>query len=270
MFQNGFIPFNRNDKDLDIYPRDRIFTEWEAYCDLLFSVNYSQNFKRVLGKTFKIEAGEMIISLRFLAKRWSWSKSKIQNFLKYLTRFNLIEIKATNEDSKKSKFGQIIRVISINGFSEKGQIQGQQKDSKETVKVQQKDKGEESNNNNNNNIYSLSSKDEAPAKEFSDFYLKITDCFNTVLKGILPKCSVLTKKRISNLKARILENKTERSELSWWENYFEIIKKSDFLCGRKNKIDFLASFDWIINPSNMVKILEGNYDEKQIDDGLPF
>ena len=35
------------------------------------------------------------------------------------------------------------------------------------------------------------------------------------------------------------------------------ISNSDFLSGRKT--DFRATPDWVINPSNLTKILEGNY-----------
>jgi hypothetical protein len=39
--------------------------------------------------------------------------------------------------------------------------------------------------------------------------------------------------------------------------------ESDFLNGANNR-NFTASFDWIFNASNFLKILEGNYQNKQI------
>ncbi|MCL1673602.1 hypothetical protein [Elizabethkingia ursingii] len=38
--------------------------------------------------------------------------------------------------------------------------------------------------------------------------------------------------------------------------------KSDFLNGLVKERDFKAGFDWIFKPSNFIKILEGNYDNK--------
>lgn len=47
-----------------------------------------------------------------------------------------------------------------------------------------------------------------------------------------------------------------------WRSFFEKIHKSDFLCGRTGSSNFQASFDWCLLPRNMVKIREGNYDNR--------
>lgn len=41
------------------------------------------------------------------------------------------------------------------------------------------------------------------------------------------------------------------------------IRQSDFLCGKPNG-DWIITFDWFIKPSNFVKVLEGNYDNKNV------
>lgn len=49
------------------------------------------------------------------------------------------------------------------------------------------------------------------------------------------------------------------------EQFAEICKKtasSDFLCCRGSKSAWKASFDFLIKPSNAVKVLEGNYDNR--------
>ena len=43
-------------------------------------------------------------------------------------------------------------------------------------------------------------------------------------------------------------------------DYLKKVESSDFLSGRSGK--WHATFDWIINPSNAVKIIEGNYSGK--------
>lgn len=45
------------------------------------------------------------------------------------------------------------------------------------------------------------------------------------------------------------------------EKILEKISKSDFLLGIKT--DWKVNFDWVICPSNYIKILEGNYDNKE-------
>jgi len=53
--------------------------------------------------------------------------------------------------------------------------------------------------------------------------------------------------------------------LEKWESYFKKIEASSFLrnSSKKNWMDF----DWIINETNMTKILEGKYDDKEGNDG---
>lgn len=43
-----------------------------------------------------------------------------------------------------------------------------------------------------------------------------------------------------------------------WRKYCERIQASDFLSGRSGK--FTATFDWVLEPKNIIKILEGNYE----------
>lgn len=45
----------------------------------------------------------------------------------------------------------------------------------------------------------------------------------------------------------------------------ENIKVSDFLLGRKS--DFMITFDWFVKPNNFVKVLDGNYNSRQVSKG---
>ena len=55
---------------------------------------------------------------------------------------------------------------------------------------------------------------------------------------------------------------THAAMLAWWKQYFELIKGSKFLTGKKQQKDkppFLADLEWIIKPTNFAKIIEGKY-----------
>ena len=55
---------------------------------------------------------------------------------------------------------------------------------------------------------------------------------------------------------------THADMLAWWKQYFELIKGSKFLTGKKQQKDkppFLADLEWIIKPTNFAKIIEGKY-----------
>lgn len=69
-----------------------------------------------------------------------------------------------------------------------------------------------------------------------------------------------TDKRARLLKARWREDK-KRQSLEFWEKLFIYIAQSDFLTGKAS--DWQADLEWIINPSNLVKIIEGKYENKQ-------
>lgn len=91
---------------------------------------------------------------------------------------------------------------------------------------------------------------------------KIIDLYNQTLGKTLPQCRVTNKTVEGNLRARWREDKT-RQTLEWWKSFFDDISKSDFLMGRINsERPFQASFDWIIKPINMTKVLNGNYKNK--------
>jgi hypothetical protein len=63
--------------------------------------------------------------------------------------------------------------------------------------------------------------------------------------------------RLNHVKKRWQENPDEK----FFVDYFNKIHNSDFLSGRS--ADWRCSFDWVMNPSNMQKILEGNYNNEE-------
>ena len=89
---------------------------------------------------------------------------------------------------------------------------------------------------------------------------KIRILYNTILPE-LPQCTVRNKTFDAHTRSRWNEDK-QRQDLEWWENLFKSIRESDFLMG-KIKPEWRASLDWIVNPTNMTKILNGNYKNKK-------
>jgi hypothetical protein len=82
--------------------------------------------------------------------------------------------------------------------------------------------------------------------------------FESIIKSFnatctsLPKIGKLTPKRKSALKSRIKESSIEEVK-----EVFFLVEKSDFLSGRSTS--WKANFDWVLNPNNFLKIIEGNY-----------
>lgn len=82
---------------------------------------------------------------------------------------------------------------------------------------------------------------------------EVVEKFASICKD-LPKLRKLTPKR----KRAILKAKKDIEEFGGWEKFFSCIASSRFLNGQ-NKDGWKAQFDWILKPDNMVKIMEGNY-----------
>ena len=97
-----------------------------------------------------------------------------------------------------------------------------------------------------------------------------TDNHNTLISAIeelwsklsdknpkIPKVLRIQNARLVALRKRVKEEPT----LMFWIGLFRQIDESDFLSGRSG--DWSASFDWVMKPANMVKILEGNYNQNK-------
>lgn len=92
-------------------------------------------------------------------------------------------------------------------------------------------------------------------EDISCDFEKITEMFTEICVS-LPKIKSLTDKRKKALKT--LDSKYSLADI---QTVFEKAEKSDFLSGRNGSWPG-CNFDWLINPNNFIKVLEGNYDNK--------
>ena len=98
----------------------------------------------------------------------------------------------------------------------------------------------------------------------NNIHQQIADAWNETFKGELSEVSKLTQKRKSAINGCIEEMKGTRNDftsLSTWVGLFNHAKNSDFLMG-KNKDGWTMTFDFIITKSKLIKIVEGDYDNK--------
>ncbi|MFB0921444.1 MAG: phage replisome organizer N-terminal domain-containing protein [Oscillospiraceae bacterium] len=87
-------------------------------------------------------------------------------------------------------------------------------------------------------------------------YEKIRELFNATCLSYSKVVGINGKRKI-NVGARW----NEHPDLGFWTAYFSRVEASPFMKG-KNDRHWKASFDWIMQPANMDKVLEGNYDDK--------
>lgn len=103
----------------------------------------------------------------------------------------------------------------------------------------------------------LNSSDETSDTRIKVPYQDIINAFNSIC-GAMPKVKKLSNARKRTLKAYWNEYK----DINVFIKLFTKAEQSDFLSGRSGRWQG-CSFDWLIKSSNMIKVLEGNYDNKQ-------
>tara|TARA_R110002096_G_scaffold428570_1_gene640468 strand:- start:28 stop:726 length:699 start_codon:yes stop_codon:yes gene_type:complete len=93
----------------------------------------------------------------------------------------------------------------------------------------------------------------------------VTDEYNEILSD-LGMVKVLSDKRKAHIRASIKQFKNSEHDfekIETWTRLFNYISESDFLMGRcSGKTDWTATFDFIINKSSLLKIVEGQYVNK--------
>ncbi|MBO5839778.1 MAG: hypothetical protein J6R06_08910, partial [Bacteroidales bacterium] len=93
------------------------------------------------------------------------------------------------------------------------------------------------------------------SKKFEIDYQEIINLYHENCPS-LPKVTKITDARKKLINARLKEYTMDDLKKA-----FKLAEESDFLTGRSGKWGG-ANFDWIMNTNNIVKILEGNYTNK--------
>ena len=85
-------------------------------------------------------------------------------------------------------------------------------------------------------------------------YLKILSLFNETC------VSLASVKKLTDARKRSIKNILNKNSMEDLETVFHKTEASDFLTGHKGS--WQATFDWLMNEKNFVKVLEGNYDNR--------
>jgi len=243
MKSGGWIPISKG--CVKYLPKDRAYTELEAMCCI--QMDYDT------GKTATVTG---------YADLWRWSKGKVYRFIKRIGVEIIYPQKTTRlrnqrgfikptvpadkkwrfVDNKTDLYCDLNRTIKI---EENQDIEGTKKLKTDYKQVATRDtKILDTNNTSKNPPYG-----------------DIFDLFRECLPE-LPKPTKMTTTRKKHLKARwhgSYQSSTglKSNSADFWKGFFQYIRKSDFLMGRNG--EFKATFDWILNEANFVKVLEGNY-----------
>ena len=233
--------------------------------------------KTVMGATAHLE------KIGLIAKRVVWEGRKKFIFYEFPS-FNPAEWAMPSESTKKgcAKNGTTKKGSTKNGTYEgtKSGTYGGTENGTETRKVNSKEEQE----NSSLSPLAPARDDHAPTAavdgelfpELQDYGPrmrcepeKVRQLYNQILPE-LPECQILSKTRKTHIEARFRQLAkeegftTSKEVLDGFRIFFEGVKRSDFLMGRKDPgigrtRAFRADLDWLMKESNFIKVCEGKY-----------
>ena len=104
--------------------------------------------------------------------------------------------------------------------------------------------------------------DENSSDKVKPDYQGVVDAYNEILGVILPEVKIINDNRRKLIRARWRSRYGKQSrgdDLDFWRRYFGYVLRSKPLCGLKDGFTWNANFDWLMNETNMAKVIEGNY-----------
>ena len=99
----GYLPVPRDDFFAQLWAEKKSFEFPDAYLDLQQIAAYAPTSRVIQNKFISLKVGEFVASERYLEKRWSWSRTKVRNFIATLKKNNLI-------DHRKDQ-GETVRIL---------------------------------------------------------------------------------------------------------------------------------------------------------------
>lgn len=94
MAQGGYILLNRSIQDHWLW-NDEPYDKARAFIDLIFLANYEDKKAKLGSQIVVCKRGDVNLSIKYLAKRWGWSRHKVSDFLDLLEKDSIIVQKRT-------------------------------------------------------------------------------------------------------------------------------------------------------------------------------
>lgn len=230
----------------------RSMNKWEWYSDVntkavFLHLLLNANLEETRFKNYVVPKGSLVIGRKSLAATLGISERNVRTALKHLKMTNEVTIISTNKFS-------IVTVVNW----EKYQANYKKVTNKSTnvltnnrpASDQQVTTEKEYKNKELKNIKEEYKEENSPS--ISNTMEDIQNLFNSICIFFEP-CSVITKTRLEKIK--ILLQKYSYEDI---KDVFEKANACDFLLG-KNDRGWKASFDWLIDIDNFVKVKEENY-----------
>ena len=92
----GYIKLHRKFFENTLWKEPREYSRAEAWLDLIQSARFDSSQVMLNGRAIEVRMSEVVASRRYLEKRWGWGSTKVNNFLDYLKKNQMITTKQTS------------------------------------------------------------------------------------------------------------------------------------------------------------------------------
>ncbi len=227
---SGWVKLHRKILDNDIFKNDKLF---RVFMYLLLKASHSERDQLIGDSIVSLKAGQWATGRKAISRDTGLTEQNVRTAISKLEKLGILTIKVTVKYS----------IFSISNW-DSYQQDNQQVTSKQPASNQQV--------TTINNV-----KNEKNVKEY--IYQQIADAYNEVFPH-LPQVVKVSQKRKSHISASINEFKKDFGfdNPDNWKSLFYHAAKSDYLMGKVN--GWSMNFDFVINKTNLLKIIEGNYD----------
>lgn len=134
--EEGYIKLSRRFFSHVLWPKGGVFSPSEAWLDCIQMAAF-RDHRRLVGKTvIEIPRGAIAASERFLAERWSWSRTKIRRFLTLLQDERMVVLKKDQEVT-------LITLCNFERYNAPLSTEKPEKDQEKTTKEPREDQIEE-------------------------------------------------------------------------------------------------------------------------------
>jgi putative sterol carrier protein len=243
----GYIKLYRRIQDNHLWTQPRVFSQAEAWIDILMEVNHTDAQVLLKGCVNPIEckAGQSLNSLDTWALRWGWTKSKTRRFFKMLDKTDMAKTENVQKTTRLTVCNYAIYAEGRHSSDTPATLQRHASDTPATPNKNGKN-GKHAENEKNKPLSVAPTHDpEILLNWWNGFAPNLG--LNVIRK--------LTDKRKNKARTRMGEGIADDLEMIQGK-----IEVSDFL---KGSTGWRADFDFIIeNDTNWQKILEGKYDNK--------
>lgn len=91
MSERGVFAVDRGIWEHDLLADSEPFSRREAWLWLLSEAAWKPHRRRIIGRSFDLQRGQLVASCRFIASKWRWSEARVRRFLAALVTENMID-----------------------------------------------------------------------------------------------------------------------------------------------------------------------------------